>query len=163
DSGGIASAVLGRVKHSVQAVTTVTLCVLQGRGFSDLFTQHPGWALNLLQTRVEEEQRMDVRLSMLGRSTAEQRIAYLMLETFDRLRQPAMVNGGSTCPFPLQRRDLADAAGLSRVHVARTLESLRERRLAEIQNGTLVLFDRPRLTDLAGYVPLAAASRRVLL
>ena len=78
----------------------------------------------------------------------------LMLETFDRLRQRAMVNGGSTCPFPLQRRDLADAAGLSRVHVARTLESLRERRLAEIQNGTLVIFDRPRLTDLAGYVPL---------
>jgi hypothetical protein len=50
------------------------------------------------------------------------------------------------------------------VHVARTLESLRERRLAEIQNGTLVIFDRPRLTDLAGYVPLATASgRRALL
>jgi hypothetical protein len=75
-----------------------------------------------------------------------------------------MVNGGSTCPFPLQRRDLADAAGLSRVHVARTLESLRERRLAEIQNGTLVIFDRPRLTDLAGYAPLGtAAGRRALL
>src|SRR5262249_40936605 len=159
DTVGIASAVLGRVKHSVQAVTTATLCVLQGRGFSDLFTQHPGWALNLLQTRVEEEQRMDVRMSMLGRSTAEQRIAYLMLETFDRLRQRAMVNGGSTCPFPLQRRDLADAAGLSRVHVARTLESLKERRLAEIQNRTLGLFDRPPLGDLPGYVPLAAGSR----
>lgn len=107
---------------------------------------------------------MDVRLSLLGRTSAEQRIAYLMLETLDRLRQRAMVNGGSTCPFPLQRRDLADAAGLSRVHVARTLESLRERRLAEIQNGTLVIFDRPTLTDLAGYVPLGtAAGRRALL
>jgi CRP-like cAMP-binding protein len=160
----MASAVLGRVKHSVQAITTATLCVLQGKGFSDLFAGHPALALNVLQTRVEEEQRMDVRLSLLGRSTAEQRIAYLMLETFDRLRQRAMVNGGSTCPFPLQRRDLADAAGLSRVHVARTLNSLRERRLAEIQNGTLVIFDRPRLTDLAGYVPLAtAAGRRALL
>ena len=63
-----------------------------------------------------------------------------------------------------RRRDLADAAGLSRVHVARTLESLRERRLAEIQNGTLVIFDRPRLTELAGYVPLGtAAGRRALL
>ena len=107
---------------------------------------------------------MDIRLSLLGRSTAEQRIAYLMLETFDRLRQRSMVNGGSTCPFPLQRRDLADAAGLSRVHVARTLEALRERRLAELQNGTLVIFDRSKLTDLAGYVPLGtAAGRRALL
>src|SRR5262249_60248196 len=105
DSGGIAAAVLGRVKHSVQAVPTATLCVLQGRGFSDLFTQHPGWALNLLQTRVEEEQRMDVRLSMLGRSTAEQRIAYLMLETFDRVRQRGIVNGGATPPVPLPPPD----------------------------------------------------------
>src|SRR5262252_9507479 len=83
DMVGLASAVLGRVKHSVQAVTPATLCVLEGRGFSELFNGHPTLALNILQTRVEEEQRMDVRLSLLGRTTAEQRIAYLMLETFD--------------------------------------------------------------------------------
>jgi CRP/FNR family transcriptional regulator, anaerobic regulatory protein len=164
DMIGLASAILGTVGHSVQAITPATLCVLSGRGFPELFSGHPGLALNILQTRVEEEQRQDVRLSLLGRSTAEQRIAHLMLETFDRLRQRGMFDGGSTCPFPLQRRDIADAAGLSRVHVARTLDSLRERRLAEIQDGTLVLFDRARLADLAGYVPLRAATgRRVIL
>ena len=164
DTIGLASAVLGRVKHSVQAITTATLCVLQGRRLAELFNGHPGLALNILATRVEEEQRMDVRLSLLGRSTAEQRIGYLMLETLDRLRQRGMVNGGSTCPFPLQRRDLADAAGLSRVHVARTLESLRERRFAEIQSGTLVIFDRRGLAELARYVPPGgAAGRRALL
>jgi CRP/FNR family transcriptional regulator len=161
---GLASAVLGRIKHSVQAITPATLCVLQGRGFSELFGSHAALALNILQTRVEEEQRMDTRLSLLGRSTAEQRIAYLMLETFDRLRQRGVIGGGSTCPFPLQRRDLADAAGLSRVHVARTLDSLRERRLAAIQDGTLVLYDRATLADLAGYVPLGEArGRRAIL
>jgi CRP/FNR family transcriptional regulator, anaerobic regulatory protein len=164
DTVGLASAVLGRVKHSVQAITTATLCVLQGREFSQLFDGHPELALGILRTRLEEEQRMDVRLSLLGRSMAEQRIGYLMLETFDRLRQRGMVGGGSTCPFPLQRRDLADAAGLSRVHVARTLESLRERRFAEIQDGTLVVFDRPKLIELTGYIPLGAAvGRRALL
>lgn len=164
DMIGLASAVLGTIKHSVQAITPVTLCVLQGRGLPDLFDGHPALALNILRTRVEEEQRMDIRLSLLGRSTAEQRIAYLMLETFDRLRQRGTVGGGSTCPFPLQRRDLADAAGLSRVHVARTLDSLRGRRLAEIQNGTLVLFDRGGLAELAGYVPVGdARGRRAIL
>jgi CRP/FNR family transcriptional regulator, anaerobic regulatory protein len=105
-----------------------------------------------------------VRLSLLGRSTAEQRVGYLMLETFDRLRQRGMVNGGSTCPFPLQRRDLADAAGLSRVHVARTLDTLRQRRLAEIQDGVLVIYDRAKLVELSGYVPLRVATgRRAIL
>ena len=75
-----------------------------------------------------------------------------------------MVNGGSTCPFPLQRRDIADAAGISRVHVARTLERLREQRLATIQDGVLVLLDRPGLVELAGYVPLrVAAGRRAIV
>ena len=107
---------------------------------------------------------MDIRLSLLGRRTAEQRIGYLMLETFDRLRQRGILNGGSTCPFPLQRRDIADAAGLSRVHVARTLETLRERRLAEIQNGTLVVFDRPALAALSEYIsPGVPSGRRALL
>jgi CRP-like cAMP-binding protein len=161
---GLASALLGTVRHSVQAITPATLCVLSGRSVSELFDRDPGLALNILQNRVEEEQRADVRLSLLGRSNAEERIGYLMLDTFDRLRQRGMVNGGSTCPFPLQRRDIADAAGLSRVHVARTLDRLRERRLAEIQDGVLVLFDRARLADLAGYVPLRVAiGRRAIL
>jgi CRP-like cAMP-binding protein len=164
DMIGLASALLGTVKHSVRAVTAATLCVLEGRGMAELFNLHPGLALNILQTRVEEEQRADVRLSLLGRSTAEQRIGYLMLETFDRLRQRGLVDGGSICPFPLQRRDLADATGLSRVHVARTLETLRDRGLAEIQDGVLVLFDRARLADLSGYLPLrVAAGRRAIL
>ena len=164
DMIGLASAVLGRITHSVRAITPVVLCVLQGRGFPELFTNHAALALNILQTRVEEEQRMDIRLSLLGRSNAEQRVAYLMLETFDRLRHRGMVDDGSTCSFPLQRRDLADASGLSRVHVARTLDSLRERRLAEIQNGTLVLYDRARLANLAGYAPLGqAGGRRAIL
>jgi CRP/FNR family transcriptional regulator len=164
DMIGLASGLLGTVKHSVRAITPVTLCVLEGHGLPDLFARHPGLALNILQTRVEEEQRSDVRLSLLGRSTAEQRVGYLMLETFDRLRQRGMVNGGSTCPFPLNRRDLSDAAGLSRVHVARTLDALRDRRLAEIQDGVLVIFDRAGLSELSGYLPLrVAAGRRAIL
>ncbi|HUC09718.1 MAG TPA: Crp/Fnr family transcriptional regulator [Stellaceae bacterium] len=164
DMIGLASALLGTVRHSVQALTPATLCVLSGHTVADLFNEHPGFALSILQTRVEEEQRADVRLSLLGRSNAEQRIGYLMLETFDRLRQRGLVNGGSTCPFPLQRRDIADAAGMSRVHVARTLERLREQRLATIQDGVLVLLDRSRLSDLAHYVPRrVAAGRRAIV
>ncbi len=164
DMIGLASAVLGTVKHSVQAITAATLCVLESKALPELFRCHPGLALNILQTRVEEEQRQDVRLSLLGRSRAEQRIGYLMLETFDRLRQRGMVDGGSTCPFPLLRRDLADAAGLSRVHVSRTLDTLRERRLADIQKGVLVMFDRASLASLVGYAPVrAAVGRRAIL
>lgn len=157
---GLPAATLGIVRHSVQTITPVTLCVLDSHQLTLLFERHPAYALALLQSRVEEEQRADVRLALLGRAKAEQRIAYLMIETFERLRQRGIVNRGSTCPFPLQRHHLADAAGLSRVHVARTLDRLRQQRLAEIQNGVLVLLDRPRLAALAGYLPSRTALGR---
>jgi CRP/FNR family transcriptional regulator, anaerobic regulatory protein len=153
---GLASALLGMIRHSVQAVTPVTLCVLRSQFVAEMFERHPGLALSIMRTRIEEEHRADTRITLLGRNSAEQRIAHLMLETFDRLRQRRIVDDGSTCPFPLQRHHIADATGLSRVHVARTLEALRERRLAEIQNGVLVLYDRARLADLVGYEALHA-------
>ncbi|HJU15278.1 MAG TPA: Crp/Fnr family transcriptional regulator [Stellaceae bacterium] len=161
---GLSAALLGVVRHSVQALTPVTLCVLDSAQLSGLFERHPDFALALLQIRGEEEQRSDARLTLLGRTRAEQRIAYLMVETFDRLRHRGLVTGGSTCPFPLRRHHLADAAGLSRVHVARTLDLLRRQRLAEIQDGILVLHDPPRLAAFAGYVPLRiAAGRRAII
>jgi hypothetical protein len=49
---------------------------------------------------------------------------------------------------------------MSRVHVARTLERLREQKLATIQDGVLVLLDRARLTALTRYVPLRVANGR---
>ena len=165
DTVGIASAVLGtgqtfgasdHHRHPLRA---------SGQRISQSCSPvTPVLALNILQTRVEEEQRMDIRLSLLGRRTAEQRIGYLMLETFDRLRQRAMVDGGSTCPFPAaaarSRRRGRPVAGACRTDAG----ELRERRLAEIQNGTFVIFDRPTLADLAGYIPPGtAAGRRALL
>jgi CRP-like cAMP-binding protein len=153
DMIGLSAAVLGIVRHSVQALTPVTLCVLDGARLITLFRNLPALALALLQTRVAEEQRADIRLALLGRSRADQRVAYLMIEIAERLRRRGMANSSTTCPFPLQRHHLADAVGLSRVHVARTLDLLRRRRLAEIQNGVLVLLDQPRLATLAGFRP----------
>jgi CRP-like cAMP-binding protein len=163
DTIGLAAALLGTIGHSVQAVTPVTLCVLHPGDMARLFAHHPELARGLLRTRMEEEQRADTRLALLGRVKAAQRIGYLMLDTFDRLRHRGIVNGGSTCPFPLQRRHLADAAGLSRVHVARTLDALRRQELAEIRNGVLVLFDRARLAEFSGYVPERMVPGRALL
>jgi len=163
DTIGLPAALLGTVEHSVQALTPATMCVLHPGNMAELFHNHPALALSLLRTRMEEEQRADLRLALLGRLKAAQRIAYLMLETFDRLRQRDMVDGPSSCPFPLQRRHLADAAGLSRVHVARTLDELRRARLADLQNGVLVLFDRARLVDFARYAPSRAVAGRSIL
>jgi len=80
--------------------------------------------LGVLKTRLEEGRRTDKRLRLLGRMGAEERVGYVLIETYDRLRQRSMA-GVASCPLPLRRTDIADAVGLSRVHVMRVMRELR--------------------------------------
>ena len=154
---------LGTVKHSVEAITPVTLCVLGGRALPALFQEHPALALSILRTRIEEEQRADVWLALLGRRPAFSRVAYLLLETCDRLRQRGMVNGGGTYHFPLTRRHIADATGLSNMHLIRVLKEMREKRLALIDRAALIVYDWEKLAELAEYSPLGGVGDRAIL
>ena len=159
---GLSSALLGTIRHSVQTLTPVSLCVLDGYPLPKLLRRHVDLTLDLLRWRVEEEHRADTRIALLGRQKPLQRVGYLMLETFERLRRLELANG-TMCPFPLQRQHLADAAGLSMIHLNRTLAQLRDERLAALEDKTLIIHDRRRLSDLSGYASLRLIPQRVLL
>ncbi len=159
---GLASALLGTIRHSVQTLTPVSLCVMEGYPLPKLLRQHVDLTLDLLRWRIEEEHRADIRLALLGRRKPLQRVGYLLLETLDRLRRLDLADG-AMCPFPLQRQHLADATGLSMIHLNRTLGQLRDEGLAAIEDKMLIIFDRSRLAALAGYEALSVAGPRVLL
>ena len=159
---GLSSALLGTIRHSVQTLTPVSLCVLGGYPLTELLRRHIDLTLDLLRWRVEEEHRADVRLALLGRRKPLQRIGYLMLETFDRLRRLELAEG-TMCPFPLQRQHIADATGLSVIHLNRTLTKLRDDKLARIENKMLIIYDRRRLVELAGYGARQLITQRMLL
>lgn len=159
---GLSSALLGTMRHSVQTLTPVSLCVMSGFPLVELLRQHVDLALDLLRWRVEEEHHADIRLALLGRRRPLQRIGYLMLELFDRLRRLELADG-TMCPFPLQRQHLADATGLSMIHLNRTLAALREQQLAAIEDKMLIIYDRRRLADLSGYGEKQMITQRMLL
>lgn len=163
DAIGLESALLGVVRHSVQALTSATLCVLEGRTLQELFDAHPGFALSVFRTRVEEEQRADIRLALLGRRTALQRLAYLIAETCDRLRQRGMANGGTVYPFPLTRSHLADATSLSTMHLGRVLNEMKAKELAVVDDGTVIVINWEKLAQTAGYLPTDPVGRRAIL
>jgi CRP-like cAMP-binding protein len=151
---GLSAALLGTARHSVQTLTPVSLCVLQGMPIGEFLGRHAELAMSLLRWRAQEEHRADQRLAALGRRRPSQRLAYFMLETFDRLRAREMATG-TMCPLPLQRQHLADATGLSMIHLNRTLAQLRDEKLAIVEDKTLVIFDRKRLAELAGYATVS--------
>jgi len=95
-----------------------------------------------------EARRMDERLAVIGRRSAIERLAFLMLDLYERQRRHGADE--KSCPFPLRRQHMADATGLTGAHINRTLNALRRERVAAIEEGALVIRDLPALTRLAG-------------
>jgi CRP-like cAMP-binding protein len=131
-------------------MTPASLCVLDGRKLATLFRTSPSFAIGILRNGLQDAKRADARLAMLGRMSAEERVGYFIVEIYDRLGQRGMTNGVA-CPFPLRRTDIADAVGLSRVHVMRALRELRAQGLMDLRGRDLIIPSVARLAAYTGY------------
>ncbi|MGH7021426.1 MAG: Crp/Fnr family transcriptional regulator [Brevundimonas sp.] len=88
----------------------------------------------------------------LGRQSAVERLAHLLLEL--RYRQ-TLVDPDIDAAFrlPLTQDELADATGLSTVHVNRTLQQLRREGFLDLAQGEAVLRHTERLAAIAEWTP----------
>jgi CRP-like cAMP-binding protein len=105
--------------------------------------------LDLLAASLELVRTRD-QVLRLGRQTAYERIAHLLLELHHRLRAMGLTSGAA-CPLPLTQETLADALGLSLVHVNRTLKQLRVENLVALRAGQLRLLNVDALAEIADF------------
>ena len=92
------------------------------------------------------------RIVAIGRRNARGRIAYLLCEQVWRLRAIGRAEDHSI-RLPLTQTDLADALGLTAVHVNRVLQQLREARLINLGQRRLTLLNVAKLQSIAGLKP----------
>lgn len=89
-------------------------------------------------------------MANLGRRNALVRTAHLLLELGARLEQiGCATEDGYECP--LTQYDLADALGLTPIHVNRMLRKLREHGFLSLRQGRVTFHDRPGLTEFANF------------
>jgi CRP-like cAMP-binding protein len=88
----------------------------------------------------------------LGRRTAISRMAHLFCELFVRLRIVGLTEGTSY-ELKLTQTDLAEALGLTSVHINRTLKELREQGLVEFRGSRVEIADLPGLERVAEFNP----------
>ncbi|WP_110636673.1 Crp/Fnr family transcriptional regulator [Salinicola salarius] len=91
------------------------------------------------------------RLVHLSRRSARQRVAYLLLKIFCRL-QYNDDDSSESFRLPLSQQQLADALGLSPVHVSRTLTAFRQEGVIKLARGWVTVLDRPALASEGGVV-----------
>src|SRR5262249_46760962 len=89
----------------------------------------------------------------LGRLTAYERMCHLLLELHERLAWVGLATDGAFVLIPKQEV-IADAIGLSVVHVSRMLSQLRQDRLLDLTNGVATLVDPPRMAAICDYLSL---------
>jgi len=93
-----------------------------------------------------DDRRYDL-IARLGRRSALERVADLLLELHDRL-EPVGLLTEDGFDLPLTQEQMADALGLSLVHVNRSLRTLRLNGLATVRFGRVTGFDAPQLRAL---------------
>lgn len=96
----------------------------------------------------DETVRTDRLALDLGRRGATERIASLILNLSERLLKRGMVQE-QTMDFPLRQHHIADATGLTVVHVGNVLSEFRRARLVEINDRSLTILDAVALRRAA--------------
>jgi CRP-like cAMP-binding protein len=86
----------------------------------------------------------------LGRRTANQRLAHLLLEMRRRLELVGFVSHDQF-ELPMTQIDLADALGLTPVHINRVMQALRADGVLEFRKFVVTLGDAERLIKLGDF------------
>jgi len=132
---------------AVAAMTDCSIAIIEHKDLEQLIAQYPSLGLALWRATMLEASIFRKRLLNIGRQPALQRVAHLLCEQLAR-REAVGINGAT---IPLTQMDLADAVGLSIVHVSRTFQELRRLNILSKQGRTINVVDRKRLVILASF------------
>ena len=149
---GLQAGVMNEMHHSVEASTTMRLCVFDRKALWTLFRDHPRRAFDLTWIAAVEEHFLGESLAILGHMSGIERVARALVRVHDRGAALGMVEDDAM-PFPYKQQDLADALGLSLVHTNKTLAKLRKEGVADWRNGALSVTGYERLCEIAELDP----------
>jgi len=136
------------IRVPVQALTDLSFCAFDVQELKEIGSEDPGLVWSFLEICAEGRKEVESRLVDLGRRNAEQRLARLIAELHRRLSGRGLADGASM-PFPLRQQTIADALGLTQVHVSRVMSSFRENNIVQVIGGRLHILDMEALLDLA--------------
>jgi CRP-like cAMP-binding protein len=157
--GAVLAFAPGRVTtYSAQALTDVVVCVVPYERLYALLREQPEAGMQLAWVLSRDRSLAYDRLASVGRHSARERVAHLILELFIRYRMRWPGHRIEEMHLPLTQEHIGDATGLTGVHVNRVLRDLRSEGILEFHYRRLRILDPDRLVDVAGIDPHMAWS-----
>jgi CRP-like cAMP-binding protein len=147
------SLLLPTMDHSLAAVTEARIVYIQHPALQALCLSHPRIAHALWRDTLIDAATYREWMVGMGRRSALQQMAHFFCEIF--VRQEAIgATFDARCDLPISQGEMADALGLSLVHLNRTLRDIRKTGLVDWSHGRVTIYDFTTLQQLAGFDPI---------
>lgn len=150
DSCDLHAGLLAEMDHSIQTLTPATVATISREAMDAMIDASPRIARAMYVSQLVDEGTLRAWIVSMGRRNSRERVAHLMCELHLRAHNKGMGDKGDQA-IPLSQATLADALGLTPVHVNRVLRDLREEGAMTLQRGSLRIADIGRLVRIAGF------------
>jgi CRP-like cAMP-binding protein len=141
---------LAEMDHSIQAISPARVATISRTEMQGLLFGHPNIARAMYTAQLIDEGIMRAWIVSMGRRSSIQRVAHLMCELYLRAYNIGLVTDGAFA-LPLSQLILADALGMTAVHVNRVLKELRLSGAMALRRGNLDILDPVKLVQIAGF------------
>ncbi|MDR7039851.1 CRP-like cAMP-binding protein [Methylobacterium sp. BE186] len=145
-------AILGLMDHSICTLSRCTMVAISSESIAELTLNHPRITRALWWATLVDEGILREWLTGMGQRSSEAQTAHLFCELLVRLQAVGLAAPNS-CYLPLTQNELADALGISDVHMNRTLQQLRADGLIVLSKSILTVPDVARLQAFAHFNP----------
>jgi CRP-like cAMP-binding protein len=136
----------------LEALTTTTILRIPHADLRELAMRYPAIALAFWRDTTADASIFAKWVSNIGRREARARLAHLFCELGMRMEQ-AEVGTRTDFPMPIAQVQLADALGLTPVHVNRTLQMLKREGIVAKNDKTIHVSDWTSLAAIAQFDP----------
>jgi CRP-like cAMP-binding protein len=143
---------LPKADHNVETITAAQIAWISTGDLRALLAQHPRindalWRDALVDASIFREWVLNI-----GRRDAKSRIAHMLCE-FAARRQAAGLGSPERFEIPMTQEQIADATGLTSVHVNRSLQALGAAGVIERTGREIRIANWRRMCDVADFDP----------
>lgn len=141
---------LAVMDHGIQAITPASVATVSRGAMQSMMDAHPNVAQAMYVAQLVDEGIMRAWIVSMGRRSSLERVAHLICELYLRARNIGLAKDEEFA-LPLSQLVLADALGMTAVHINRILKELRLAGAMALNRGSVTILNAHKLVQIAGF------------
>ena len=141
---------VAEMDHSIQTITAASVALISREDMDVLMEGHRNIGRAMYVAQLVDEGTLRSWIVSMGRRSSLERVAHLMCELYLRAYTVGEASDHNVT-LPLSQVVLADALGMTPVHINRILKELRLLEIMDFRRSSLSIIDPIKLLKIAGF------------